>query len=266
LITALKPRRNTERNRRIEQGRAGPSSMKQMWRQRLQESTLEKMKRTITTAAPMELESPLGYALTHMSKADRALAEQILARINSMSADLLEVGKMLCKMSDEGREELLAAVPAATQDVFRRLQAVGEGHLTPQAVFLRGRVATLMARLPVAEQEKVMNERVQLLLRGPDGKTDTIMADPATMSAAQIKQVFRAAGSHVGLRTPAEQAAWLDECDRRERSKSTRPSAQVYIQRPDYVVEGGKVYPKPHLCEDGISARMLRKMTADLRG
>lgn len=223
------------------------------------------MKKNTSALTTPELDSPASYVLATLPEADRAIAEKIISRISAIAEDIAEVGKMLCEMSDKGREELMEAFPAATRDIFRRIHRVGQGQLAPRAVFIRGRAGELISRLPVAEQERVIEERIPVVTVHPSGQKDEFLGDPAVMSTQQLKQVFRSTGEQTAIRTPAEQLAWIDEQARRQAEREKAKPA-TYIERPDYVVEKGKVFPKPHTCEDGFTVRQLRKMLADLRG
>jgi hypothetical protein len=213
----------------------------------------------------MDLEAPAEYALALLSDTDREIATRVINRLAAVSEGIKEIGSMLCEMSDEGREQLFEAFPPSSREIFKRIHRVGQGQLAAKTVFLRGRAGDLISRLPVREQEFVLENRIPVVTVDASGRVDQLMADPATMSSDQVRQVFRAAGLFVEIRTPAEQQAWLDEESRRAAAKENRKPS-TYIERADYVVDHGKLFPKPHLCEDGITPRMLRKMTADMRG
>lgn len=196
---------------------------------------------------------------------DRVIAEQLIREMSGIANKVAKMGRLICSMSDKGQEEFIGAFPASDQALWRRVQKVGRGEMAPALATKQGVAARFLAKLPVEEQARYIRELIPVAITDGRGRQDTILMDVDDMSTAIRRQVFRAHGTAAEVRDIPAQRAYLAEQDRKSRVAEEKVERAHRIERSEWTVEDGKIFPNPILIEKGITRLKLAKMLADLR-
>lgn len=207
---------------------------------------------------------PPTFSLDSISDSvERRSVEIILTDLNSAHAKIQKAARKWVTLSEETRDQVIAATPSGMRAIWEKLEAVGNGELHPRLVTADGIAARYLSRLPLKEQEKHLDELIEVAVihnRSPD----VMRIDVEAMSSFQRQQVFDVKGSSVRIRTIAEQRAWLAEQKRKEQAREERAET-TRIDRPGrWKVENGRVYVAPEKIESGLTKRDVAGMLRDL--
>ena len=139
----------------------------------------------------------------------QAYISAFAAGMNAATAKILEAAQQyVAAIEDYGNAAAPAfrkAFPGVTQATFDRLRSIGMGDVRPEVLYLTGPVAARVARLPYAEQTKVLEgcgNKVAIVT--PAGRT--VRRALAELSPAEEKTLFDMDGR---TRTLAQQRAYL---------------------------------------------------------
>lgn len=137
---------------------------------------------------------------------------------------------------------VFATMEAAGDDVsglgrhlIGMLRAVNAKRMLPEVVHLQGRLRTAAARLPLTQQQRVIDGKpVQLVVLRDEG-TDIRMLDPRKLEPEQVMQVF----GPQGIRDETEQCAWLEARNAARRAeKPPSQDIEVHKRRGVVVIKG----------------------------
>lgn len=205
--------------------------------------------------------SPL--MMDELSRTEQESLDDILKDLKGAYTRIAAAGKKWVAMDEDLRRRVINATPAGMRDLWDRLERVGLGTLHPQLATAQGVAARYLGRLPLADQEHYLRERIPTVILA-DGKRDVLNIDVAAMSTEQRKQVFVAAGNAVRVRSLAEQRAYLADVEQRKTRKAEK-SEMLRIDRPGrWEARDGKVFPAPEKMETGLTRRDLLEMLKDL--
>lgn len=160
-------------------------------------------------------------------------------------------GRMLVNMLDDGGLNL-PEISEASQipvDVLGQIEKIGRGQLCPQLLLANYPAARRIERLPMSEQERLMNGPVEVLTMR-DGQVDSLMVHAEHLTASQVKQVF--AANHV--RSLAEQRQWIE---------SQTPASKIVTADVPYLLTRKSTVIFKQGCE--MTARELLRIAAQLQ-
>lgn len=149
-----------------------------------------------------------------------------------------QAGKLLVKIVEddpEAYDKLVGGDLGLTRAHLAKFEAIGRGQIEPR-LLLNGSVGyQRLAKAPVSEQKRALDEGIKLYEPTPDGETTHRIVRPEDLNPFEASQVFAAGGA---LRSPEEQRAYLAK---RESRKKTEASRKEVVDVPDYTIKGGKV-------------------------
>lgn len=133
-------------------------------------------------------------------------------------------------------------------DLIPTLRLIAYGQLSPELVVRHGHSGPMMrvARgLPLPDQERLARgERVPMAILMPNGTIDQQMADPALMTADQVRQVF-AVGR---MRSVEEQVLLLRDRPQRKPKRKAQAVGRVTVTPVgDGIIVEGRFIPKADL-------------------
>lgn len=131
------------------------------------------------------------------------------ANMDSATTHILEASRQyVAAIEDYGDAALpafRARFPGVTQATFDRLRTIGMGDVRPEVLYLTGPVAARVARLPYAEQGKVLGGH-GCKFSVVTGSGETVVRHLANLSPAEEKTLFDERGRR---RTLAQQREYL---------------------------------------------------------
>lgn len=182
-------------------------------------------------------------------------------------AELIQrAGMRWVRLEGSTRDKVLASVPSHWREFLARLQRVGTGELHPQLYAVGGRAATTLGRLPLAEQERYLTDRLPVVIE-KGGAFDLVRKDVASLSEIERKQVFakQADGSYV-VRSRTAQELWLREHKAKLAARRLADRA-LSVVRPDrWSVKGGRVFVDPAKVKAGLTRAEVLAILRDLGG
>jgi hypothetical protein len=162
----------------------------------------------------------------------------------------IKAGELLVEILDEGFNlQTIADEVQVPVDALAQLEKIGRGQLCPQLLLADYPAARRMERLPMSEQERLMNGPVEVLVMR-DGHADTLQVNVQHLTSQQVKQVF--ATNHV--RSLAEQRQWVE---------SQRPASEPVKVDVPYVLTRKSTVIFHQGCE--MSAKELLRIAAQLQ-
>lgn len=205
--------------------------------------------------------------LRGLSANDRATVHEILADLGGAADRIRRAGEKWVALSAKVRERVLEAAPPTWRVFLQRLELVGAQKLHPQLYSSLGKAATWLGKLPLAEQDRYLRERIPVVIVQPSGRQDVRLFDIEEMGEAHREQVFRREDDGaVLIRDVPQQKAWLElKRERQERAEERHLGDFTVIRRPGrWRVEKGKLYPDKGRIETGYTIRDIKMMAKDL--
>ena len=174
-------------------------------------------------------------------------------------------GARWVRLTEGTRTKVLEGVPSHWREFLGRLQRVGEGSLHPQLYAVAGRAAQTLGKLPMAEQERYLSERLPVVVE-KDGGFDLQRMDVALMSELQRQQVFakQADGSYL-VRSRTAQEVWLKERRAKEATKRLA-DRQLVVKRPWWTVRGARCFVDPAKVKLGLTRAEVVAILKDMGG
>ena len=204
------------------------------------------------------------FEITGLSGEHRAALDEILRDLQTSVDRLAKAARRWVELPEKVRARIVEQTNPSFREFWRRLEAVGSGALHPQLATVGGTAARLLGKLPLAEQGRYLSERIPVVVARGRG-WDVRLVDVAEMSEDQRKQVFKlASDGSVTLRTEEGQKQWLAERAAKRLLERQAGEALKRVERAGWIVERGRVFPKPHLVEAGLTPAQLAKMLTDL--
>lgn len=212
------------------------------------------MSTAITTILPVEV--------TGISKPEQEVLHAILADIKRGLDATLRAARAWVELPERTRSRIVEQTRPTLRDFWDRLEKIGAGVVHPLLATVDGLPARYLGRLPLEDQERYLREGIPVAsLRGKDFR----LVDVSTMSEDQRKQVFKAAGAGLAVRTVDEQRSWLADKAARRVLEKERLAGLKTVDRVGWSVRGGKVYVKAARVESGLTKRDLETMLKDLQ-
>lgn len=205
--------------------------------------------------------------LRGLNAEDRATVHEILADLGAAADRIRRAGDKWVALSGKTRERVIEAAPPTWRVFLHRLDLVGRQKLHPQLYASVGKAATWLGKLPLAEQDRYLRERIPVVIVQPSGRQDVRLIDIEEMGEAHREQVFkREDDGTVVLRDVPQQKAWLEQRrERQERAEERHLGDLTVIRRPGrWRVEKGKLYPDKGRVESGFTLRDVKMMAKDL--
>lgn len=136
-----------------------------------------------------------------------ALAEAIQTGLNAW----VKAGEAVVELVDNHGMSLGEIAAAArselvTPHLLGQFERVGRRQVLPKLLVAGYPAALPLQKLPFSEQERLMDEKVSLLMVR-DGKQDMMQVGVEDLTKRQCAQVF----DKNGLRSPGAQRAWLED-------------------------------------------------------
>lgn len=103
-------------------------------------------------------------------------------------------------------DKVHARCPDLTPPFIRRMEAVGLGKLHAKLALAECPGVSRLKRLPLAIQERYVENPVPLLIQQNNGGWDTLQVDVRNLTSEQARQVF----STDGVRDESAQRAWIE--------------------------------------------------------
>jgi hypothetical protein len=128
-------------------------------------------------------------------------------------------------------DKVHARCPDLTPPFILRMEAVGLGKLHAKFALAECPGVSRLKRLPLAIQERYVENPVSLLVQQTSGSWDTLQVDVRNLTSEQARQVF----SSDGVRDESAQRTWIEA----RRIKDNIPSAHdlpYRIQQKELVV------------------------------
>lgn len=146
-----------------------------------------------------------------------------------------KAGAVVVRLLDEAGmtlEEIVAKADCdvITVDVLSSFERIGRKQVLPKLLVSPFPAARAMQRLPMSEQQRLMDGTVELVLLR-DGKVDVLQVRPEHLTRQQVKQVFERGM----VRSLAGQRAWLEE------QLTDKEQAKAVKQAVPWIVRHGKV-------------------------
>lgn len=151
-----------------------------------------------------------------------AIQEGIQAweRAGTAVLQLIDHGMTLEQIAEAANNEFV------TVNVLAQFERIGRKQVLPQLLVANFPASRYLKRLPMSEQQRLVDGTIELLLERESG-TDTLQVHTRHMTKDQCRQAF----DKGAVRTLGAQRAWL-EGERHERllSKPTKASAPWHIR------------------------------------
>lgn len=210
---------------------------------------------------------PVPEELKGLTASQRAVVNEIMADLAGSANYIRRAAEKWIELSEKVRDTVIEAAAPTWRPFLNRLTLVGEGHLHPLLYSSVGIASRWLGKLPLADQDRYLRERIPVVVQGASGRRDTRMIDIEDMSEAHREQVFKKTDDGtVLIRDKEMQIAFLDERQRRqERDEEQRLGDFTVIKRPGrWRVEKGKLYPDKGRVEAGFTLRDIKMMAKDL--
>lgn len=215
------------------------------------------MSTAITTSIPVEVSG--------LSKGEQELLAEIMADIKRSLDGIRRAAVRWMEMTPKARERVVEQTRPSLREFWAKLERVGLGELHPQLATVSGVAARYLGKLGIEEQELYLREGIPVVVVRGRGH-DTRLLDVVSMSEDQRRQVFKAAGAGVAVRSVEEQKHWLADQAARRILKEEGRSALKKVDRVGWSVEKGRVWVKAARVETGLTRRDLETMLRDLEG
>lgn len=213
-------------------------------------------------SSPLSITTSIPVEVTGISKPEQEVLASIMADIKRGLDATLRAARAWVELPEKTRARIVEQTRPSLRDFWTRLQDIGEGRVHPQLATVSGLPARYLGRLPILEQERYLREGIPVAsLRGKDFR----LVDVATMSEEQRKQVFKAAGSGLAVRSVDEQRSWLADQAARKVLEKERLAGLKKVDRVGWMVTGGKVFVKPERVKNGLTRRDVETMLKDLK-
>jgi hypothetical protein len=161
-----------------------------------------------------------------------------------------KAGEVVVRLIDEQHrtiEQIAESSEFLTEDIVSRFEQLGRKQLAPGLLIADYPAAKHLVKLTFAEQERLLNGSVELLLEGGD----TLSVATKNLTPYQCRQVF----DRKYLRTLSGQRAWI-ESEKARSSSSPVPE----IEYP-YSIRAGRILI-PSACQ--LTKKDLKRMLAEL--
>lgn len=137
-------------------------------------------------------------------------------RAGAAVLQLIGEGMTLEQIAEAANNEFVTA------NVLAQFERIGRKQVLPQLLVANFPASRYLQRLPMSEQQRLLDGSIELLLERENGTTDTLRVDTRYMTKEQCKQAF----DKGAVRPLGAQRAWL-ESDKRERlsAKSVKTEA-----------------------------------------
>lgn len=207
---------------------------------------------------------PIPIAASELPRGDSAALRRMFGHIRAAGEEYAQAARIWAEFGEESRALILERSPSFMRATFARLDRVAAGTLLPQLVAAQNHAVDYLGRLPVAEQERYLAERIPVAVK--DGRGwDVAALDVGDLSREQRMQVFEARGGAVRVRTPDEQKAWRREFERKRQEREAADAGRrTRIERKNWTMEDGRVWPDPKFAAKGFTKSDLRAMLRDL--
>ncbi len=206
-------------------------------------------------------------AIRGVSGDDRDTVREILTDLSGAANNVRKAAEKWATLTPGTRKKVIEGLPPTWRGFMDRLTLVAEDRLHPQLYAAAGRAATLLGKLPLADQDRYLRERIPVAIL-KRGKPDVLLMDVEEMNEEQRKQVFKESkdnGHAVLVRDVAQQTAYLDDlARRREREQQVEHDATV-IDRPGrWRVQKGKAIINADRAKIGLTLKDARLLLKDL--
>lgn len=157
---------------------------------------------------------------------NEAVAQRFVEGLSQVNATIMELAEMVVQAMDDDPlfvERVQKKKPEITEALIMRFYEVGQKQIHEALMFDDCVGGRRLRQLSYHEQEKYVAKPLALLVKGEDG-WDELPVDYRNITGHQAQQLFKKGG----VRTPAEQRAWLE---------SRKPKIAVRIDKPYRVVK-----------------------------
>jgi len=151
----------------------------------------------------------------------------------------IQAGLLYVKMLDKNPDVadiIIEKAPFISRSILRRFEEIGRKQLHPRLLVMDGAGPRKLRSMPYSEQEKYVQQPIEMLVVKGTGKTDKMLVDVQKLSNECAKQVF--APDHV--RDLAEQRAYI-EAVKAVKVQEEEIEAQEEYSTP-WEVRRGKVF------------------------
>lgn len=204
----------------------------------------------------------MAVEVTGLSKGEQELLAAMMTDIRRSVDGIRRAAGRWLEFSPRARALIVEQTRPCMREFWGRLERVGAGELHPQLATVSGLAARYLGRLPVGDQEKFLAEGIPVV--SATRSRDVRLVDVVMMSEEQRKQVFKACGSGVLVRSVEEQKAWLADQAARRLLRQEAADSLKRVERVGWTVDGGRVFIKPARVESGLTLRDVRTMLRDL--
>ena len=211
---------------------------------------------TITTTIPVEV--------TGLSRPEQEVLVEIMADIKRSLDGIRKAAARWVELPEKARAKIVEQTRPSLRDFWAKLERVGAGALHPQLATVSGLAARYLGKLGIEEQERFLRDGIPVV-EVKRGKYDARLLDVVMMSEEQRKQVFRASGQSVAVRTEEEQRVWLADQAAKRLLRQEAADRLKKVDRVGWSVQGGKVFVKAARVESGLTLRDLETMLKDLK-
>lgn len=145
-------------------------------------------------------------ATTNTAELSEAIESINVLMVRGMEA-WKSAGRIVADLVDRDADvidRIVQLSPMLTKGILRSLERIGRDELVPELLLKNGLAYAKLRELPVQTQRRLLREPIPLLIETKTG-VDTLNVTLDALSPQQVRQVF----SHDGVRTPAEQRAWM---------------------------------------------------------
>lgn len=210
----------------------------------------------ITTSIPVEV--------TGLSRPEQEVLVEIMADIKKSLDGIRRAAAKWVELPERARAKIVEQTRPSLRDFWAKLERVGSGMLHPQLATVSGLAARYLGKLGIEEQERFLRDGIPVV-EVKRGKYDARLLDVVMMSEEQRKQVFRASGQSVAVRTEEEQRVWLADQAAKRLLRQEAADRLKKVDRVGWSVQGGKVFVKAARVESGLTLRDLETMLKDLK-
>lgn len=211
------------------------------------------MSSLITTTIPADV--------TGLSRTEQELLASIMQDVKRGLDAIMRAARTWMELSEKARGRIVEQTRPSLRDFWTKLERVGAGELHPQLATVSGLAARYLGKLPIEEQERYLRDGIPVAsLRNKDFR----LVDVVLMTEEQRKQVFRASGQGVAVRSVEEQRAWLADQAARRVLQREKLAGLKTVDRVGWSVRSGKVFVKASRVETGLTRRDLETMLKDL--
>jgi len=116
-----------------------------------------------------------------------------------------KAGNLMLELLEENSLLELHEATDIPMDVLAQLERIGRRQLNPALLLSSYPAALAIQRMPVSDQDKLLREPVEVLMRNA-GKWDTMLMHARNLTPSQVRQVF----AKNYLRPIAEQRSYLE--------------------------------------------------------